>query len=42
MKQIYYFKKTLLLAVAMIGAVSTTWADPTPVVIPQDLGNYVN
>lgn len=41
MKQNNFFKKTLLL-LAMAAGVSTAWADPTPVVIPQDLGNYVN
>lgn len=38
MKQIDFFKKTLLL-VAMVAGVNTTWADN--VSIPQDLGSYI-
>ena len=38
MKQINFFKKTLLL-VAMVAGVNTAWADTQP--IPQDLGSYI-
>lgn len=41
MKQINYFKKTLLL-LAMVAGVSTAWADPAATFsIPQNLGSYI-
>ena len=42
MKQNNLFRKTLLLALAIIGGVSTMWADPAATFsIPQNLGSYI-